>query len=209
MRTFITIALIFVVIFGVMGCEEESPTDNNKEPVKIETSISGTDYLNVEHGFRLSNLPISNWVIEMRQYREGIIEDVLLMAFTTEDKFVLDTNQLEDGLIPYAEVSVYGPDPDLPSKPDVAKEVMNIWISAWEQIGITVISRNPVAGINTTGYEAILFLPGTETVGLVKWAFFAKHDKGYIISLWAPEDKYSDSVVYIDSIIANFELVGL
>lgn len=211
MRVLFTLALIFVLMFGIIGCGDDSPTNNNDTgQTKIETGISGTDYLNVEHGFRISNLPIPDWVVETRKHRKGIIEDVLLMAFTTEDKFTIDTDQLTDEQIPYAEVSVYGPDPDLPTKPDVAKEVMNIWISAWESMGIEVISRKPVAGINTTGYEAVLFLPGAgNTTSMVKWAFFAKHDKGYIISLWAPDDRYTDSVAYIDPIIANFELVGL
>ena len=202
--------MFFIAIFGIIGCGEESPTDGNgAEPVKIETGISGTDYLNVEHGFRLSNLPISDWVIKTRQYKEGTTENVLFMALTTEDEFTFEADQLEEAQIPYVKVSVYGPDPNLPSKPDVAKEVMNIWISAWEQMGVEVISRKPVAGANTTGYEAVLFLPGGNTASMVKWAFFAKHDKGYIISLWAPEDKYISSLTYIDPVIANFELVGL
>jgi hypothetical protein len=197
-------------VFGIIGCGEESPTDKPEiEP--ITTGVSGTTYLNVEHGFRLSNLPGPDWVIRTREYRDAgtNTEDVLLMAFTTEDKFILDTDKLADEQIPFAEVSVYGPNPNLPTKPDVAKEVMDIWIATWEWMGIEVLFRSPVAGANTTGYEAILSMPLADATWTIKWAFFAKHDRGYIISFWAPEDKYPGLVAHIDLIIADFELLGL
>ncbi|MFQ5885366.1 MAG: hypothetical protein ACE5IO_09750 [Thermoplasmata archaeon] len=192
-----------------MGCGEESPT-GGVEVETIETGISGTTYLNVEHGFRLSNLPASGWVIRTRRGRNvgTNTENALLMAFTTEDKFSVDTAKLADEQIPFTEVSVYGPNPDLPTKPDVAKEVMNIWITMWQWMGIEVVSRRPVAGVNTTGYEAILSMPVADATWTVKWAFFAKRDRGYIISFWAPEDKYMGLLAYIDPIIASFELLG-
>ena len=197
----------FVALLGIMGCGEESPTDRTKiEP--ITTGISGTTYLNVEHGFKLPNLPASGWVIRTRKYRDGSTESVLLMAFTTEDTFTFDTSELVDKQIPYTEVLVYGPNPDLPTKPDIAKEIMDIWIATWEWMGIEVISRKPVAGSNTTGYEAILSMPMADAAWIVKWAFFAKHDRGYIISFWAPEDKYIGLVAHIDPIISSFELLG-
>jgi hypothetical protein len=202
--------VFLVAAFGITGCGEESPTEK-PETEPITTGISGTTYLNVEHGFRLSNLPASGWIIKTRKYRdvEANTEDVLLMALTTEDKFTFDTTKLVDEQIPFAEVSVYGPNPNLPTKPDVAKEVMNIWIAMWEWMGIEVISRKPVAGSNTTGYEAILSMTLTDAKWTVKWAFFAKHDRGYIISFWAPEDKYPGLVAHIDLIIADFEILGL
>ena len=202
--------VFFVALLSIMGCEEESPTGGgNIEPIK--TGISGTTYLNVEHGFRLYNLPTSDWVITTQKVRNVDIstEYVLLMAFTTEDKFTTDIAQLTDEQIPYVQVAVYLPSQGLPTKPDVARELMDIWISMWEQMGIEVISRKPVAGANTTGYEAILSMPGADAIWTVKWAFFAKHDKGYIIALYAPEDTYIGLVAHIDPIIEDFELLGL
>jgi hypothetical protein len=198
------------VLLGITGCGEEPPTGKaDMEPMK--TGISGTNYINVEHGFRLSNLPASGWVIKTRKYRDAgaNTEDVLLMAFTTEDKFTFDTAELSYEQIPYVEVSVYGPNEDLPSKPDVAKEVMNTWIAMWEWMGIEVISKRPVAGVGTTGYEAILSVPAGDITWMIKWAFFAKHDRGYIIAFGAPEDDYFDLLAYIDPIIADFQLLGL
>jgi len=201
--------VFLVAAFGIIGCGEESPTEK-PETEPITTGISGTTYLNVEHGFRLFNLPASGWVIRTRKYRdvETNTEDVLLMAFTTEDRFTFDTDKLMDEHIPFAEVSVYGPDPDLPSKPDVAKEIMNITIAVYEWWGIEVISRKPIAGVNTTGYEATLSMPLVDVTWTIKQAYFAKHDKGYMIMFWAPEDKYIGLLAHIDPIIASFELLG-
>jgi hypothetical protein len=197
-------------LLGAMGCGEESPTANPGAEL-IKTGISGTSYLNVEHGFRLSNLPSSGWVVKTRKYRhaEANTEDVLLMAFTTEDRFTFDTDKLMDEHVPFAEVSVYGPDPDLPSKPDVAKEIMSITIAVYEWWGIEVISRKPIAAVNTTGYEATLSMLLEDVTWAMKQAYFAKHDMGYMITFWAPEDKYIGLLAYIDPIIASFELLGL
>jgi hypothetical protein len=189
------------------GCGEES-TVNEPNSEKIETGISGSTYLNVEYGFRLNHLPIADSIAKTRQNRVGTTEDVLLMAFTTEDKFTVDTSQLMLDNIPFIEVSIYGPDPGLPSKPDVAKEIMEVWISTWEWLGIEVISRKPIAAVNTTGYEAILSVPAQDVTWRVKWAFFAKHDLGYIIAFWAPEDEYTNLIAQIEPMISSFELLG-
>jgi hypothetical protein len=106
-------------------------------------------------------------------------------------------------------VEVLGPYPDLPTRPDLAKEVMNTWIAMWEWLGIEVISRKPVAGVNTTGYEAVFSWPLEDTVWTLKCAFFAKHDKGYSITFCAPEDEYVGLLAHVDPMIVGFELLGL
>ena len=209
-----TFVAIIIVLLWFTGCgEEDSPNgDGNGNGIDvIKTGVSGTDYLNVEHGFRLSNLPASDWVIKTQSGKnvEANTEDVLLMVFATEDKFTHDTGQLMDEQIPFAEVSVYGPDPNLPSKPDLAKEVMNYRVAVWEMLGGDVISKKPVAGVNTTGYEATLSLPLEDFNLIIKQAYFAKNDKGYTIAFIAPEDKFTGLLAYIDPIITSFELLGL
>ena len=185
-------AAIIIVLLWLTGCGEDSPSgvgNGNGIDVK-KTGVSGTDYLNIEHGFRLSNLPASGWVIKTRSGKnlETNTEAVLLMVFTTEDKFTFDTAQLMDEQIPFAEVSVYGPEPNLPSSADVAKEIMNIRIALWEQLGGNVLSKKPVAVANTTGYEATLLLALVDFNLIIKEAYFAKNDRGYLIALTSTED---------------------
>ncbi len=212
-RSFAFIAII-IILFWFVGCGEEDPPSGNGNGNGIdviETGISGTDYLNIEHGFRLSNLPASDWVIKTRSGKdlETNTEVVLLMAFTTEDKFTFDTGQLMSEQIPFTEISVYGPDSSLPSSPDVAKEVMNARIAVWEQLGVIVISKKPLAVVNTTGYEATLFMALEDYNLIIKQAYFAKNDKGYTVALITPEDQFTSTLAYIDPIIASFELLGL
>ncbi|MBD3181902.1 hypothetical protein GF312_06410 [Candidatus Poribacteria bacterium] len=206
----VKIVLFIIATAFILGCGEDTPVKDDDEDETIETGISGTEYLNVKHGFRISNLPTSNWVIQTRNYRTGIIEKLLLMANTTQDQFTTDLDELVEKNIVHIEVSVYGPDPSLPSKPDLAKDIMDTWISNWEWAGVETLSRGPVAAINTTGYEAVLSVP--TNVGddwTVKWAFFAKHDRGYIIAYWAPKDEYENMLSVVEPIISNFRILGL
>jgi hypothetical protein len=214
--------VLLAVMFSIIGCGEESPTDSGggTDPKTIETGVFGTTYINVEHGFRVSNLPASGWVIGTRKYKAEDIETVLLMAFTTQDIFTSEEAKLEAEVdkfmaegIPHAWVEVQGPYTDLPTKPDVAREIMDIMIAVWEWMGIEVISRRPVAGANTTGYEAVLTWPSMVMEEVTIWkrkcAFFAKHDKGYMIMFSAPEDKYTGLLAHIDPMIRGFEFLGL
>jgi len=204
---FITVAII---LFGFAGCGEDAPSSGGGvEP--IQTGISGTTYLNVEHGFRLSNLPDSNWVIKTQSGKnvETKIEQVLLMVFGTEDEFTFDMAELINEKIPCIGVLVSGPDPDLPSKPDLAKEIMDYRIATWQWMGAEVLSRKPVAGVNATGYEATLSIAMVDYTLIIKEACFAKNDMGYTIYFIAPEDEFMGLIAYVDPIIASFELLGL
>ena len=217
---------LFVSVFSVLvllwlfGCGgDDTPTlENGGKTVKtIETGISddGITYFNKEYGFRICNLPTSGCSVCTRRYKDELEETVLLIAFTADDKWTFEETKLLDEEvkleaenIPHVTVSVMGSLTWLPSKPDAAKEFMNLVIELWEIYGIEVLSRKPVAGVNTTGYEAVVSLPMGDTVWMVKSAFFAKHETGYSIWLWSPEDKYPGMLAYIDPMIAGFELLG-
>jgi hypothetical protein len=169
----------------------------------------------VEYGFKITALPSSGWVSCTRKYKDGDVETVLLMAFATEDICTFEEVKLEDeenklvaAGIPYVRVTVLGPYSDLPTKPDLAKEVMNNSIALWELLGIEVTSKNPVAGVNTTGYEATISLLIEDSIWMGKQAFFAKHEHGYSIISWAPEDRYPGLIAHIDPMISSFELLG-
>lgn len=209
--------LVLLWLFGCGG--DDTPTlENGGKTVKtIETGISddGTTYFNKEYGFRICNLPTSGCSACTRRYKDESAETVLLIAFTADDGWTFAEAKLPDEEaklvsegIPYIEITVMGPLAGLPSKPDVAKEVMDITIDMWEMFGIEVLSRKPIAGLNTTGYEAVISLPMEDTVWMGKVAFFAKHETGYLIELWSSEDKYPGMLVYIDLMIAGFELLG-
>lgn len=217
-RVSIMPVLILIALFGIMGCGEESPTGGGEiEPIMTGFPNPGT-YRNVEHGFQISNLPVSGCVKDTRKHKDGDIEMVLRMAFATEDEFAFEdvdiakeVPRLQTEGIPYAFVYVIGPIPDLPTKPDLAKEIMYDVISTYE-LWYEVLSRRPVAGVNTTGYEVTMsfssmYAPGT--TWMIKQAFFAKHEMGYTIIFCAPEDKFLGLLAYIDPMIAGFQLLGL
>lgn len=217
---------LFVSVFSVLvllwlfGCGgDDTPTfENGGKTVKtIETGISddGTTYFSKEYGFRICNLPTSGCSVCTRRYKDELEETVLLIAFTADDKWTFEEVKLLDEearleveSIPYVTVSVMGSLTWLPSKPDAAKEFMNMVIDIWEVFDIEVLSQKPVAGANTTGYEAVISFPMGYDVWMIKSAFFAKHETGYWIELWSPEDKYRGMLAYIDPMIAGFELLG-
>lgn len=217
-RMSIAPVLILVALFGIMGCGEELPTNRPEiEPIRTGIDESGTTYLNVEYGFWISNLPVSGCVIDTRKHKGEDMELVLRMAFTAEDEFTFEevdltkeVPRLQTEGIPYAAVGVLGLISDLPTKPDLAKELMDNVISIYE-LWFEVLSERPVAGINTTGYEVTvstfsMYAPGT--TWMMKQAFFAKHEMGYTIIFCAPEDKFMGLLAYIDPMIAGFQLIG-
>lgn len=210
MRELSVFIIVAITLLGFAGCGEDTPSGGGGvEP--IETGVSGTTYLNVEHGFRLSSLPDSNWVIKTQSGKnvESKTEHVLLMVFGTEDEFISDITELMNEKIPYIDVMVYGPDPDLPSKPDLAKEIMDYRIATWQWIGAEVLSRKPVAGVNATGYEATLSIAMEDYTLIIKEAYFAKNEMGYTIYFIAPEDEFMGLIAYVDPIITSFEFLGL
>ena len=218
MKASSTPVIVFITLIWLLGCGEDTPTEKpDIEPIK--TGISGTTYLNVEHGFKISNLPASGWIVDTRKCREADSESVLRMAFAREDEFSFESIYLTDEVerlhiaeIPYCDIYITGPHSDLATKPDMAKEIMNEWISMLELIGMEVVSRKPVAGVNTTGYEATfsftsIYAP--EPVWIAKFVLFVKNEMAYQIAFYSQEDKYQGLLAYIDPMIASFELLGL
>lgn len=216
---FLSVFSVLILLWLFSCGDDDTPTleDGGKTVKTVETGISedGTTYFNKEHSFRISNLPTSGCSVCTRRYKDESTETVLLIAFTADDgwtfeeaKLLDEEARLEVEGIPYVTVSVMGSLTGLPSKPDAAKEVMNLIIDIWEIFDIEILSQKPVAGVNTTGYEAVISLPMGYDVWMVKSAFFAKHETGYFIELWSPEDKYPGMLAHIDPMIAGFELLG-
>jgi len=220
MKALLVSVFSIFILFWLFSCGGDDTSileDGGKTVKTIETGISedGATYFNKEHSFRISNLPTSGCSVCTRRYKDELEETVLLMAFTADDKWTFEEAKLldeeaklESESIPYVTISVMGSLTWLPSKPDAAKELMNLVIDIWEMFEIEVLSKKPVAGVNTTGYEAVISFPMGDAVWMIKSAFFAKHETGYWIELWSPEDKYPGMLAYMDPMIAGFELLG-